>query len=436
MNNKDNQSISAALAAATCSLLGTALPQPVQAEDDPVWEFDTALLYYGESDDRVQDISVAAIARRMFPDDRYLSLGLTVDGLTGATPNGAITQGVPQTFTRPSGNAAYTVAAGKLPLDDTFHDTRVAVTAGWQQPLGETSLINVGMSASKEYDYMHLGVNGQFAKDFNKRNTTVSAGFAYAKDSIEPVGGAPTGMTQMLDVGDLSNRMGDQDKDVLDLLVGVTQVMSRNLIMQFNYSYSQADGYLTDPYKVLSLVDGTTGDTLPNIAGPNGGPSGVFLFESRPDERTKQSFYVAAKYYMNGKVLDASYRYMTDDWEIESSTFDVRYRWPFGERSYLEPHVRFYSQTNAEFYRVSLSDAEPLPAFASADFRLGDFDSYTVGLKYGWKTRNDHDMNIRVEWYNQSGTVPAGQIIGNEANFDNFPDLNALIVQFGYSFGG
>jgi hypothetical protein len=65
MNNKDNQSISAALAAATCSLLGTALPQPVQADDDPVWEFDTALLYYGESDDRVQDISVAAIARRM-----------------------------------------------------------------------------------------------------------------------------------------------------------------------------------------------------------------------------------------------------------------------------------------------------------------------------------------------------------------------------------
>jgi len=272
--------------------------------------------------------------------------------------------------------------------------------------------------------------------DFNKRNTTISAGFAYAADTIEPVGGAPTPLTPMLDVGDLSNRIGDQDKDVLDFLVGVTQVMSRNLIMQFNYSYSQADGYLTDPYKILSVVDGTTGDTLPNTPGVEGGPSGVYLFESRPDERTKQSFYVGSKYYMNGKVLDASYRYMTDDWDIESSTFDVRYRWPLGERSYLEPHFRFYSQTNAEFYHVSLSDADPLPAFASADFRLGDFDSYTVGLKYGWKTRRDHDMNIRVEWYNQSGTVPAGQIIGNMSEWDNFPDLNALIVQFGYSFGG
>ena len=35
---------------------------------------------------------------------------------------------------------------------------------------------------------------------------------------------------------------------------------------------------------------------------------------------------------------------MTDDWEIESSTVDVRYRWDLGSSSYLEPHIRFYSQ--------------------------------------------------------------------------------------------
>jgi len=431
MSRKENRSISAALAAATCTLLGSGVPAPVDAQEEPLWDFNTSLLYYGEDDDRVKDYSVSAIARRMFVDDRYLTLGLTVDGLTGATPSGAIRQDVPQTFTRPSGNAAYTVPAGVLPLDDTFKDTRVALSAGWQQPIGETSLINVGASASKEYDYTHFGVNAKFARDFNQRNTTLSAGFAYSFDSLDPVGGAPTPLTPMLDVGDTSNRTGNPDKDVLDIIFGVTQVISRNLVVQANYSYSMSDGYLTDPYKVLSLVD-ASGDTLPQTLTP--GPSHQYLFESRPDERTKHSIYGQAKYFMNGKVLDASYRYMTDDWEIDSHTVDLHYRIPFGADSYFEPHLRFYTQSEAEFYQLSIPDSQPLPSFASADYRLGDFDAITAGLKYGWRTRNDNEMSVRVEAYRQTGSVPAGQIIGNQAGRDNYPDLNAIIVQVGYRF--
>jgi hypothetical protein len=431
----ENRSISAALATATCTLLGSGVPAPVDAQEEPLWDFNTSLLYYGEDEDRVKDYSVSAIARRMFVDDRYLTLGLTVDGLTGATPSGAIRQDVAQTFTRPSGNAAYTVRAGVLPLDDTFKDTRVALTAGWQQPVGETGLINVGVSASREYDYTHLGVNAKFARDFNQRNTTLSAGFAYSFDSLDPVGGAPMPLTPMLDVGDLGNRMGNPDKDVVDLILGVTQVVSRNLVVQANYSFSMSDGYLTDPYKVLSLVDGTTGDTLLRTPTPGfDGPSHQYLFESRPDERTKHSIYGQAKYYMNGKVLDASYRFMTDDWDIDSHTVDLRYRIPIGAESYLEPHLRFYTQTEAEFYRLSIPDSQPLPSFAAADYRLGEFDAVTAGLKYGWHTRNDNEMSVRVELYRQTGTVPSGQIIGNQAGRDNYPDLNAIIVQVGYRF--
>ncbi|MGB5492180.1 MAG: DUF3570 domain-containing protein [Woeseiaceae bacterium] len=435
MSKQDNRSISAALATATCTLLGSGVVQPAVAQEEPDWDFNTSLLYYGEDGDRVKDFSVSAIARRMFVDDRFLTLSLTVDGLTGATPSGAIRQDVPQTFTRPSGNAAYTVPGGVLPLDDTFKDTRVAISGGWQQPIGETSLINVGGSASKEYDYMHLGVNAKYARDFNQRNTTLSAGIALSMDSLDPVGGAPTPLTPMLDVGDTSNRLGDQDKDVLDVVFGVTQVISRNLVVQANYSYSMSDGYLTDPYKVLSLVDGTTGDTLLRTLTPGvEGPSHQYLFENRPDERTKHSLYGQAKYYMNGKVLDASYRYMTDDWDIDSHTVDLRYRIPFGTDSYIEPHLRFYTQTEAEFYQLSISDAQPLPSFASADYRLGNFDAITAGVKYGWRTRNDNEMSLRVEAYRQTGTVPGSQIIGNQASRDNYPDLNAVIVQFGYRF--
>lgn len=434
-SRKKDKSITTALASATCALLGTTAATPVDAQEEPKWDFNTSLLYYGEDGDRVQDLSFKSLTRRLFADDRILTLGLTVDTLTGATPNGAIRQDGVQTFTRPSGADAYAVPAGDLPLDDTFKDTRVALSASWQQSAGEKGLVSVGLSASKEYDYLHTGINAKYAHDFNQRNTTVSAGFAYARDSIEPVGGAPAPLTQMLDIGDLSNRLGDDDKDVFDVVLGVSQVINRNLVVSANYSFSQQDGYLNNPYKVLSLVDGVTGDTLPRAPGPEGGPSGQFLFEGRPDQRTLHGLYTQAKLNLGGKVLDASYRYMTDDWDIGSHTLDLRFRWPVGQSSYLEPHVRFYSQNEAEFYRLSLDSSQELPQFASSDYRLGNFDALTAGLKLGWKTRNDNDMAVRVEWYTQSGTVPAGQLIGNQASRDNYPDLNALIVQFSYRFG-
>ncbi len=430
------QSISVSLASATCALLGGVTPAAVQAQEEPGWDFNTSLLYYGEDADRVQDLSISMLATRTFMDDRALTMGLTVDALTGATPNGGQYQSVPQTFTSPSGNSVFTAAAGTLPLDDSFRDTRVALSANWSQPLGRLYKFDAGVSASNEYDYLHLGANAKISRDFNQRNTTVSAGFAYAADTLSPVGGTPTPLTAMLDVGDLSNRIGDQDKDVVDFVVGVTQVISRNLVVQANYSFSDSSGYLNDPYKIVSLVDGITGDVVPRTPAPGlQGPSHEYVFESRPDQRTKHSLYGQAKYYMNGKVLDASYRYMTDDWDIDSHTVDLRFRWPVGERSYFEPHLRYYTQTEANFYQVGLVDSVPLPMYASSDYRLGNFDAITAGLKYGWTTRNDNDMSVRLELYQQRGSIPADRLIGNQVGLFEYPDLDAVILQFSYRFG-
>jgi Protein of unknown function (DUF3570) len=436
MNSRDKLSISSALTAATCTLLGTTAIEPVQAQEDPGWDFNTSLLYYGESDNRVQDLSLKTLSRLTFTDDRYLSLGLTVDALTGASPNGALPQSFPQTFTKPSGRNLLTTPPGEFPIDDSFRDTRVAITADWSQPLGRLYTVSAGVSGSVEFDYLHLGINGKLSRDFNNRNTTLSGGFALAFDESEPIGGVPVGLTQMPNVRQLGPRESTESKDVLDLVLGVTQVMSRNFVVQLNYSYSDSSGYLTDPYKILTAVDSVTGDAVPVPQLPGvEGPSHLNYFEHRPDSRTKHSVYAQGKYYMNGKVLDASYRYMTDDWEIESHTVDMRFRWPIGDTRYLEPHLRFYTQTAADFYRLSLTDGEPMPEFASADYRLGDFDAITAGMKFGWKTGGGNDMSVRLELYSQSGNVSSGDLIGSQADRDVYPDMDAIIFQYSYIFG-
>jgi hypothetical protein len=431
---KDNDNFSATLAAATCALLGTAVSAPVAAQEEASrWSFDYTLLYYGESDDRVQDVSAAVAAQRDFGDERKFSATLTADTLTGASASGAIALDRPQTFTSPSGDAVYTTDAGAVPLDDTFLDTRFALNASWTQPLARLYTFSAGLGFSTEYDYTHLGANLSLSRDFNKRNTSLNVGAAWSQDELDPVGGRPIPLSQMLDVGDKSNkRDGSESKDVLDLLLGFTQILNRTTVLRVNYSYSDSSGYLNDPYKLLSVVDPLSGDTLARVpVGP--GPDGIYVYESRPDSRAKQSLYVEMKHAFATPVLHVAYRYMTDDWGIDSNTAEVRLRWPLGA-GYVEPQLRYYMQSAADFYRASLIGGAAPPRYASADFRLGDFDATTVGIKYGHDTASGNQWSIRAEYYQQTGSVPREQIVGNQAGREQYPDLSAVIVQFGYRF--
>jgi hypothetical protein len=160
-----------------------------------------------------------------------------------------------------------------------------------------------------------------------------------------------------------------------------------------------------------------------------------YRFESRPDKRTKHSLFGQGKYWLGGKVLDLSYRFMTDDWGIDSHTLDTKLNLPIGQTGFLEPHVRFYTQTEADFYRVSLLDGEPMPQFASADHRLGRFDAITAGLKYGWQTGSGNDIAVRLEYYRQDGEIPSNQLAGNQGAASPYPGLDAVIFNVSYGFG-
>jgi hypothetical protein len=420
------------LAAATCALLGQSVPGVVVAQELAPWDIDTSMLIYSESDGRVRDTSLNLWARKEMREEKFLSLTLAIDSLTGASPSGATPADVVQTFTSPSGNSDYTVAPGAQVLDSSFLDTRTALSASWEMPVTRLGLLSVGASLSDEFDYTHTGVNARFARDFNNRNTTLSFGLALANDTISPVGGSPLPFAPMLGLGDMRNKDGDQSKDVTDWLIGVSQVLNRHTIVQVNFSLSQSDGYLTDPYKLLSVVDPVTGNP---VAGPPGSGRYAYLYESRPDTRDKQSVYALLKRDFSGDVLETSYRYMTDDWDVVSHTVELRYRWNFGSSRYLQPHVRFYQQTAADFYDTVLFAGAPLPDYATADHRLGEFDGMTVGFKYGQATARGAEWSARIEYYTQSGSASPGAAVGALAHLDLYPDLNALIAQFSYKFG-
>lgn len=402
---KEPKSVRGALALATCSLLAGTSPAHAAKE----WEVDSAVLFYSEGSDRISLVEPVVGLRKALGDDEYVGMRIVIDALTGASPNGAIATDAVQTFTTPSGDASYTVQPGETPLDPSFKDSRIALNGVWEKPLSERLKGVFSANFSTEYDYQSMGVTATLARDFNNRNTTLSAGASYSADTIEPVGGTPVGLASMPTFPAVKPTQGaSEDKTVTEFLAGITQVLNRRTLMQFNYTHGMDDGYLTDPYKLLSVVN-----SAGNVSG--------YRFEKRPEERTRQTVFWRTLHQFTEDVLDVSYRYYWDDWGVSSHTLDTRYRYELGGGHYLQPHVRLYQQNAADFYRFSLAEGST-PAHASADYRLGDMTTTTFGLKYGLAVSEDKEYSMRIEYMNQSD--------------DNgrFEDVDAIIVQASYSF--
>ena len=85
-------------------------------------------------------------------------------------------------------------------------------------------------------------------------------------------------------------------KTVASLVVGVTQVMNRYWLAQLNYSVGTTNGYQTDPYRILSVVDPISGAPL------------QYLYEGRPGSRIRQSLYFANKLAIGPTFADVSAR--------------------------------------------------------------------------------------------------------------------------------
>ena len=150
-----------------CGLLGIG-GQPAEAT-----EVRTAALGYAEKD-RVQAFETIVDVTNEFTGGRIGNFHFVFDALTGASPNGGVPSSRLQTFTRPSGQETYTTAPGQTPLDDTFRDTRAALSGSLTQPLDRVTNLTAGLYGSGEHDYSSLGANLALNRDFNKRNTTVS----------------------------------------------------------------------------------------------------------------------------------------------------------------------------------------------------------------------------------------------------------------------
>jgi hypothetical protein len=388
------------------------LAHGADAAPAPTNTIDFTGLIYSE---RITVIEPVVKFTRLYPDGHAFNGQFTFDSITGASPSGALPNGTTQTITGPSGQTK-TVSGGTIPTT-TFRDDRYALDGEWLKPLKSMSW-SLGGHFSHEKDYQSLGINGKASFEMNQKLTTLTLGGGYNHDSVFPIGGTNVGMAPPTEYTGASSN----SKHVGTAIIGVSQVMTRKWLLGFSAGITAEQGYLTEPYKVLSVVNAVTGEPDSQVA------------EERPSSRRRLNVQADTVYHFTQDLIYLTYRYYWDDWSVHSNMIDFRYRHPVGEDAFVEPHLRYYAQTASDFYTWGLVEGQPLPQFATADYRLGKLDTVTAGLGFGFRPHGyPGEWTVRAEYLVQNGDGHPSGAVGVQQTYDLFPALNIFSFVVGYN---
>ena len=93
--------------------------------------------------------------------------------------------------------------------------------------------------------------------------------------------------------------------------VGLTQILTKNLIATLNFETMTDEGYLNNPYRTVRYFDAS--DLL--------GRGYSYEEELYPNTRTSNALGMRARYFLPYRAaVEGEYRYFIDTWDIESHT--------------------------------------------------------------------------------------------------------------------
>lgn len=218
------------------------------------------------------------------------------------------------------------------------------------------TIISLGMTTSSENDYdantWFFGISQDFFGDLS----TLALSYAYGADDV--------GMSTDETFGEEIRRQNYQ--------ISWTQVVTKNLIMNLNYNIITDEGFLNNPYRSVRYRTET---------GYN------FEAELYPETHTSHSVAVRARYYLPIRAAFLfEYRRFNDTWEINGYNLEFGYIQTFLEHWTAEARIRYYKQSDAEFYSDLFNRAEEF-TYRARDKELSEFTDTTfgVGISYEFK---------------------------------------------------
>jgi hypothetical protein len=258
---------------------------------------------------------------------------------------------------------------------------------------GDTTM-RVGYTSSKESDYDAETYNFSVSQDMFGALTTLTLSYALGDDTVGK-SGDPT-FEKFL------------DKQIYG--VGLTQILTKNLIATLNFETMTDEGYLNNPYRSVRYFN--VSDTS--------GRGYSFEEELYPNTRTSNSLGIRARYFLPYRAaVEGEYRFFTDTWDIESHTASITYVHPWHDYTF-ETKFRYHDQTGAHFYRDLFPRSEATN-FRGRDKELSPLTSYTFRLKASYAFLNDNESWGFIKKASVTASIDMLSV-----DYHDFSDLTAL----------
>ncbi len=229
--------------------------------------------------------------------------------------------------------------------------------------------ITGGLSTERDYDSAYGGIQGRM--DFNQKLTTLKFGVNYTHSDTHAIidHDASPYITKTAYRDQIKLVQGSEilygTKQDWGVNLGLSQILTKNALLDINLGFTHSTGFMENPYKATTVI----------FLGPEplfSSPDALILgdvralLEQRPDERNQFSF--STRYAQHISALDASlhlsYQFSHDDWSINAHTFEAEWIQSLGHGWTVSPRIRYYSQSEANFYTPYLTSQQSFRSIA------------------------------------------------------------------------
>lgn len=258
--------------------------------------------------------------------------------------------------------------------------------------LHANTTLRINYVSSEESDYDAETVAFSVSQDMFGDLTTLTLGYALGDDLVRRS----------------DDPSFERALDKQTYSVGLTQILTKNLISTLNFETATDEGFLNNPYRSVRYAD------------PGSALGYSFEPELYPNTRTSNALGLRARYFLPYRAaIEGEYRFFIDTWDIEGHTASLTYIHPWRDFTFTGK-FRYHNQTGAHFYSDLFSRSEATN-FRGRDKELSPLTSYTFKLKGSYEFLSD-DGN---DWgFIKKASVTAS-IDFLQIEYDNFSDLTA-----------
>jgi hypothetical protein len=229
----------------------------------------------------------------------------------------------------------------------TIRDHRNAATLALTHDAGGNDTRTVSATYSRERDYRSaaLGVERSLPLD---AALTLGFGGSFSHDRIEPADAV------------LYDRIARAQKNTVSAFGSLGWVLDRFSVVETGIQLDYQSGYLSDPYKLVSVGDALDPDTRPHRRG-----EAAWLLRYRRAVHEDAALHLDSRLAMNS-------------WGQHSLTLEASWYAGLPDGWQLVPGIRYYSQSRVRFYAPFFADNQQ--SHFSSDYRLGAFGAVSASL--------------------------------------------------------